>query len=130
MNRRAFLRVLGAVAGLGLSAFAGEVSLPEEDEPREKIAKAIRSRTVLLFRYHGFVRQVEPHALGQITNGRLALLAWQTEGGSESEPPPGWRTFVVREIAGLRKLDKTFLPRPEYQRGRTRLKNIEVEITT
>lgn len=128
MNRRGFLRAVGA-AGLWLllhaSAAAG--TLPAERTRHGRIKAAIRDRRVLRFRYQDLLREVEPHAIGTVTGGRVALLAWQASGGSRSEPPPGWRTFIVADIRQLRVLKKAFKVRPEYRSGGGALKTVEAE---
>ncbi len=93
------------------------------------IRQAIKERRALEFTYHGYPRRVEPHALGQVKDDRLALLAWQVAGGSQSEPPPGWRTFIVAEIGALRLTPEKFSPRPDYHPERAKLKNISAEVT-
>jgi predicted DNA-binding transcriptional regulator YafY len=109
-----------------LVASAGEPS----PEPVAVITQAIRERGVLTFVYHGHERTVEPHALGKTPDGKPALLGWQTAGGSNTEPPPGWRTFVVGEITGLKRAGKTFeKPRGDYRTQNTTLKTVDVEVT-
>jgi hypothetical protein len=71
---------------------------------------------------------VEPHALGRVTEERRALLGWQVSGGSRSEPPPGWRTFVLAEIRSLKVLRQTFAPRADDHPETSRLKPIEAEV--
>lgn len=92
------------------------------------IRQALVERRVVQFKYHGHSRRVEPHALGRVTGERLALLGWQVSGGSASEPPPGWRTFVLAEIEPLKLMSKTFVPRPDYRPETTKLKPIEAEV--
>ena len=59
---------------------------------------------------------------------RRALLGWQVSGGSRSEPPPGWRTFVLGEITSLKVLRQTFAPRADYRPETSRLTPIEAEV--
>lgn len=122
MNRRGFLRAVGA-AGV-LLGWRGPVAA----EAGDPIRRAIKERRVLEFTYHGHSRRGEPHALGRVTDDRPALLAWQVAGGSRSEPPPGWRTFVVAEMADLRLASETFTPRPDYRPERAKLKDISAEV--
>ncbi len=75
-----------------------------------------------------FARRVEPHALGRVKENRRALLGWQVSGGSASEPPPGWRTFLLAGITELKLTRRKFNPRPDYRPATTRLKPIEVEV--
>jgi len=86
---------------------------------------------VIVFTYHGHGRTVEPHALGKGAEEKPVLLAWQTAGGSQSEPPPGWRVFFLTEITELKLARETFTKaRPDFgnhKAGRG-LKSVEVEI--
>lgn len=125
MNRRGFLRAVGA-AGVLLS---WHVPVATAEDWDDLIRHALRERRMLEFTYHGHLRRVEPHALGRVTDERLALLAWQVAGGSRSEPPPGWRTFVVAELKGVRLMPGSFTPRPDYRPERAKLKSISAEVT-
>ena len=128
MNRRGFLRAVGATGLLlWMQGPAACVAMGKK-EPEELIRRALAERRLLQFDYHGFSRRVEPHALGHATEGRLALLGWQIAGGSQSEPAPGWRTFVVAEIKALKLTRETFKPRPDYHPEKTKLKPIEAEV--
>lgn len=152
MNRRGFLRAVGA-AGLAMlwrgPVEGAEASSETMDSPRKKtpapaepksradkprtktetlIRQSIRERRVVTFRYHGFSRKAEPHALGLATEDRLAVLAWQAEGGSESEPPPGWRLFFVAEMEALMVQAEEFSRRPSYDPTKTRLKTVLAEV--
>ncbi len=128
MNRRGFLRAVGATGLLlWMQGPAAAASAPAQT-PEELLRQALQERRVVQFRYHGYARLVEPHALGHVTEGRLALLGWQLSGGSASEPPPGWRTFVLAEIEWLEPGRKTFTPRPDYRPETTKLKPIAAEV--
>lgn len=63
---------------------------------RQPIARAIETRTLLIFTYHGEERTVEPHILGRSRTGNLMLSGWQRSGDS-----PGWRNYLVEEIENL-----------------------------
>lgn len=120
------MRMMGVLGlGLGLHGMAA----PAKATPEEVIRQALAERRVVQFRYHGYSRRVEPHALGRVTEGRLALLGWQVSGGSASEPPPGWRTFRLAEMESLKLLRQTFTPRPGYRPETTKLKPIEAEVS-
>lgn len=110
-----------------LSGTAGFAADPKK-HTEELLRQALAERRVVQFKYHGFSRRVEPHALGQVTENRSALLGWQELGGSASEPPPGWRTFLLAEMESLKLLRKTFAPRPDYRPETTKLKPVEAEI--
>lgn len=130
MNRRGFLWAVGA-AGLWLLLPASAAAEPiKEKQTREKIRTAIRGRRMLRFRYQGLAREFEPHALGTVKGGRVALLGWQISGQSRSGPPPGWRTFVLSEISNLRLFKKTFVPRTTYRAERANLREIEIDVNS
>ncbi|MBI2496657.1 MAG: hypothetical protein HYV75_01580 [Opitutae bacterium] len=130
MNRRGFLRAVGAT-GLLLCVQGPAVGTAAEPEPAEELIKqALAGRRLLQFRYHGYARRVEPHALGRVTEGRRALLGWQVAGGSRSEPPRGWRTFMLGEIESPKILRGMFVPRPDYRPEKAKLKSIEEEVVT
>jgi predicted DNA-binding transcriptional regulator YafY len=128
MNRRGFLRAVGAtglwfwILGPALWAAAQKKTV------EELLRQALAERREVQFKYHGYARRVEPHALGHATENRPALLGWQVSGGSASEPPPGWRTFVLEEISALKLRRKTFAPRADYHPETTKLKPIAVEV--
>jgi len=128
MNRRGFLRAVGATGLLLWRQGPAAGAAAAEKPPEDMIRQALAARRVLRFKYHGHARQVEPHALGRTTGGRLALLGWQVSGGSASEPPPGWRTFVAAEIEELEILRQSFKPRADYHPETTKLKPIEAEV--
>jgi len=128
MNRRGFLRAVGATGLLLWMQGPAVGTAAPKKSPEDLIRQALTGRRVLQFRYHGYTRRVEPHALGRVTADRRALLGWQVAGGSRSEPPPGWRTFVLGEIESLEILRQTFTPRADYRPETTRLKPIEAEV--
>lgn len=128
MNRRGFLRAVGATGLLLWMQGPAVGAAAAKKAPEDLIKEALAGRRVLQFRYHGYSRRVEPHALGRVTEGRPALLGWQVSGGSRSEPPPGWRTFVLAEIRSLKILRPTFAPRADYHPESSRLKPIEAEV--
>lgn len=110
-----------------LSGTAGFAADPKKNT-EELLRQALAERRVVRFKYHGYERRVEPHAIGRVTEDRLALLGWQVSGGSASEPPPGWRTFFLNEIEALKLLGKKFAPRDDYRPETTKLKPIEAEV--
>lgn len=114
-------------AGLATLCAGGESA--ETTATADLVREALRGRRVVTFNYKGRARTVEPHALGKANDDRPALLAWQTEGDSNTEPPPGWRVFVLAEIADLKATDKTFAgPRADYRSKGGGLKSIEAEV--
>ncbi|SDR97286.1 WYL domain-containing protein [Opitutus sp. GAS368] len=130
MNRRGFLRAVGAT-GLWLWILGPALwAAARKKTVEERLREALAERREVQFKYHGYARCVEPHALGRATENRPAVLGWQVSGGSASEPPPGWRTFVLEEISALKLMRKKFAPRPDYHPEKTKLKLIEVEIAS
>lgn len=125
MNRRGFLR---AAVAAGLALGVRGPARAETPAGEDQIRVALRERRFLDFGYHDHRRRVEPHAMGRMKDGRIALLAWQVSGGSRSEPPPGWRNFLVAEIAGLEIGEERFVIRPDYRPERTRFREILAEV--
>jgi hypothetical protein len=81
----------------------------------QRICDAIRHRTRLRFIYEGYERIVEPHLYGINTASHEALSAWLVGGWSTSEPEPGWRNYLVREMHDLQVLSAAFDgPRPGF----------------
>jgi len=128
MNRRGFLRAVGATGLLLWMQGPAVGAVAKKKTPEDLIRQALNGRRMLQFNYHGYARTVEPHALGRVTGDRPALLGWQVSGGSQSEPPPGWRTFLVAEIEALKILRATFAPRADYNTETTKLKPLEAEV--
>jgi predicted DNA-binding transcriptional regulator YafY len=74
MNRRGFLRAVGATGLLLWMQGPAVVAAAPKIIAEELIRQALQERRIVQFRYHGYTRTVEPHALGHVTEGRLALL--------------------------------------------------------
>jgi predicted DNA-binding transcriptional regulator YafY len=115
MNRRGFLWAVSATGLWLLLTRPVLLSAAPKKTAEETLRPAIAERRVVQFRYHGYARRVEPHGFVRVNDNRPALLGWQVSGGSASEPPPGWRTFVLADIRSLKLLQKTFTPRPDYR---------------
>jgi predicted DNA-binding transcriptional regulator YafY len=131
MNRRGFLRAAVAAGLAQLSCNPVEALASEENDlshRRLTAIRALREHRVLEFRYHGHARRVEPHALGRMKDGDVALLGWQVEGGSRSEPPPGWRNFLMAEIEQLRVSADKFVPRTDYRPEKTHFADMIAEV--
>ena len=93
------------------------------------LVQAIREKRVLHFTYRGHARVVEPHAYGRNTKGEPVLHAFQTEGGSASRPPPGWRTFAVAAIEAASLGEGTFKEaRDGYSPNELRLSPLWAEV--
>lgn len=74
----------------------------------ELAVRAIQEHRVVRFTYQTLEREVEPHLVGIHEAGEAMLLGYQTGGRSRSGELPGWRTFVLSEIADLELLDRRF----------------------
>jgi len=75
------------------------------------ICAAIKSRSIITFRYDEAVRRVEPHQVGYDHDGDLTLSAWQLSGGSGVD----WRDFHIAKMSGLSTTAEHFSgPRPGY----------------
>ncbi len=118
---------------LSLAAVGGAEEKPTMPTDVTVVLKqALKGKRVVMFTYHGHARTAEPHALGEGTEDKPVLLAWQTEGGSQTEPPPGWRVFLLAEITGLTLTEKTFAkPRADYGNHKVGrgLKSVAAEVT-
>lgn len=123
---RAWLASVVVAAGLATLCAGGE---PAGATTAEVVREALRERRVVTFTYKGRERVAEPHALGKAGDDRPALLAWQTAGDGNTEPPPGWRVFVLAEISGLKATGATFAgPRADYRSKGSGLKSVEAEV--
>ncbi len=133
----AVLLLFFCVIGIGVcgeSVIAAVESTPAAEESvgvAAMLRQALVEKRVVTFSYQGHARTVEPHALGKGNGDNRVLLAWQTAGGSQTEPPPGWRVFQLTEIKELKRTEVVFeKARPDYQsrRGGRGLKSIEAEV--
>jgi predicted DNA-binding transcriptional regulator YafY len=125
VNRRTFLRAAWFVT-LAFGASAGLASSPSAIDV---VREGIRRQRSIRLRYAGHMRLVEPHAIGLTPGGHRALLAWQVEGGSRSDPPTGWRTFVLSEISDAALTVRGFTPHATYHPERANLREIELEVS-
>lgn len=132
MNRRGFLGAAVAAGWALVWRRPVEAAGPSDDttapDHATLVRAALREHRLLEFRYHDHVRRAEPHALGRRKDGRLALLAWQVAGGSRSEPPPGWRNFLLEEIERLEMGADRFTPRPDYRPEKNHFAEIIAEV--
>jgi hypothetical protein len=86
------------------------------------ICAAIASRNLIEINYIGNkapgMRIVEPHMVAYNEANNLALSAWYLSGESESRRGPGWREYLLTDIANVTILPQTFAgPRPGYKPG-------------
>lgn len=97
---------------------------------KDTLTHAVKERRVVTFVYQGQARTVEPHACGiTVTSGEAVLHGYQTEGGSASGIPPGWRTFSIAKIGEFVVTDKTFgVARQGYTTGRPHLDPLWAEV--
>lgn len=75
--------------------------------PDVMIRIAIREKKVLGFHYKGLYRIVEPHVYGN-KNGDDGMMTFLIGGQSSSGFPHGWRRMYLKEITGMRILDRRF----------------------
>ena len=79
------------------------------------LCDAIRARRLLRFIYDGYERVVEPHMYGISGASHEMLSCFLVGGWSRSEPEPGWRNYLVREMHDIHALAEPFMsPRPEF----------------
>lgn len=72
------------------------------------ICDAIRTRTLIEFRYHGLIRLVEPYCHGFSSRGNELLRGAQVGGSSNSGGFGFGKLWSVTEMVGLRLVDKRF----------------------
>ena len=65
MNRRGFLRAVGATGLWLFMTRPALLSAAPKKTADELIRQALIERRVVQFKYHGYSRRVEPHALGR-----------------------------------------------------------------
>jgi predicted DNA-binding transcriptional regulator YafY len=122
---------------VSLGWFSGSIPAARAEEPATAIPpprtapapelvadclRALRERRVVPFSYRRHERVLEPHALGVAANGEAVLHGYQTEGGTVSGKPLGWRTFSLAEIQALTVTEKSFPgPRPDHASDRPKL---------
>jgi hypothetical protein len=79
------------------------------------LCDAIRAHRLLRFVYDGYERVVEPHVYGINTANHEMLSCWLVGGWSRSEAAPGWRNYLVRDMADVHVLADGFAgPRAGY----------------
>lgn len=125
VNRRFFLRA----AGMALFAWCARPSVAATPGAIDSVREGIRRQRSIRLRYGGYMRLVEPHAIGISAGGHRALLAWQVEGGSRSDPPTGWRTFILSEISDVALTVRGFTVQSSYHPEKASLREIELEVT-
>ena len=64
----------------------------------DTIVEAIQKGQSLCFGYHGFDRTVSPYLCGLTLNNEVKMLAWQTDGGSNSGVTFKLRYFTVADM--------------------------------
>jgi hypothetical protein len=116
------------------AAKADDVAITRAADPtpalHEALVRAIQARRLLHFTYGGQSRVVEPHAYGVSASGEVVLHGYQVAGGSNSVPPPGWRTFTVANIDGLVEARTGFSgARRDYSGERLKLDPTWAELT-
>jgi hypothetical protein len=98
----------------------------------EVICGAIASRNVIQFYYTGTkspgLRLVEPYMVAYNQKDHLALVAWFLGGESESHLGPGWREYLLPEMAQISVLPTQFAARADYNRNDERFHNIQCTV--
>jgi hypothetical protein len=75
------------------------------------IRRATQQRRILVFRYDGLRRTVEPHIHGlHATSGREIVYGIQIGGGTDSGDLPAWRSYYVDKIEDLHTTEAIFTP--------------------
>ena len=75
------------------------------------LCDAIRARRLVRFVYEGYERIVEPHVYGINAQDHEMLSGFLVGGWSASETTPGWRNYLVHEMADIHALAESF-PQP------------------
>lgn len=79
------------------------------------ICNAIENLELLEIDYNGGSRIVEPHRLGESSNGNELLSCYQISGHSNSGRSEGWKRMKVENIDSVRPAGKNFYgPREGY----------------
>ena len=81
-----------------------------------RICEAIKSKHLLVFRYDGLPREIEPHSHGTSSKGKEIVRGYQTDGQSWGGPL-GWRLWHVAKMESFRVSESTFA---DARRGYTR----------
>ena len=92
------------------------------------LVQAIKNKSMIELRYHGYARIVEPYAYGQDKTGDEILRCYQVAGGSVSGERTGWKILKMREVISLDNTSSIFLPRSEYKRNDKAMTRIFVQI--
>lgn len=93
------------------------------------LIEAIQQKKVVVLSYHGFTRTVEPHCLGEGTDGTLKLRCWQSDGGSKSGERQGWKLLNVSEVHGVSTNEASFsIARFGYTRGDRAMRRIYAQL--
>ncbi len=99
-------------------------------KPPDELLQAINERKTIKFYYDGHMRNVEPHACGNFSNGNTILVGYQYSGGSNSGSIPDWRSFTVSEIRDLVVMGLTFdNDRPGYNPHDQRFIKVYAKVT-
>ncbi|MDY3114664.1 MAG: hypothetical protein SOR95_01600 [Sutterella sp.] len=82
----------------------------------DTIVEAIEKGQSLTFGYHGFDRTVSPYLCGLTLNNEVKMLAWQTDGGSNSGVTLKLRYFTVADMIGPEAVDAPYVePTDEHK---------------
>lgn len=96
----------------------------------ERAQEAIRTKRVLRILYQGSTRQVEVHAVGLNSRGKIVMRGYQVS-GDDLSVSPGWKLFDLSYVKSAALLDVPSLaPRPGYQQGDKGMSTILSEINS
>jgi hypothetical protein len=85
---------------------------------REIACEAIRANKRIQLIYRGHTRKVEVHSVGVAENGKIMMLSYQVEGGSNGKKKVGWRRMNLNEVESIIILDEASeAPRSGYKGG-------------
>lgn len=99
-----------------------------EDAAFLALVDAIKTRSVISFKYDNTLRLVEPHMLGMSLSGKVALRGYQlSDGGTKLDP--GWTVFVLAKVQGLSTTGNVFpSARLDYRRDDAGMRHIYAQV--
>ena len=89
------------------------------------ICNAIEARRLVRFVYDGYERVVEPHLYGINQANHEMLSGYLVAGWSASKPEPGWRNYLIADMADIHVLGTPFVgPRAGYNPNDVHIRQI------
>jgi len=95
------------------------------------VRHAIRNKTCLSAKYHGFMREFCPHSLGHASDGKYHLLGFQFGGGSRSGLSKGgdWRCMEVSALTQVCPISGDWHTGHGHSRPNSCVTRIELEVS-